>query len=1080
MQERARRERCRSSALVITLACLTIVTIMLIAYISVVSRDRDASANYAQALRAEQIGLGGLDQVIAQLQAEIIDPYLSTPNGSSPNIIYIPTANTNAVTQRIVPFSDNYATLLKISTNSAPFFISKDGIGASSLASPSISTNISLNGRSVSIAGWNAPMMATSTNGFPAPDWIIVTRKGPQAFSAYTSLLANAALTNSTYAVGRYAYAVYDTSGLIDINVAGNPSTSTTTNSGVLPFSDLTQLTNAVTQTDVDNLVRWRNASSYSSYLSYITNWASNGFMQVAPGDTAFLSRQDLIKYAQAQNTDLTNALPFLTTFTRELNGPSWGLTTNAPGGAPYNYQNQQYTSGGTNVFIMNPRVQAGGWTRANGTLAVAGEPLVKYRFPLGKLALLGKMQGTGTLSSSEIAQVQQYFGLDIASDVTSGSGYYRHWTYPTTNPAYPHTAGVILTLDQVAALNREPDFFELLQAGILAGSLGACGRGDWPPYYTAAIKTVAAQNDPDKNVAYQIIQIGANIIDQTHADAYPTTITFGSADFYGIEDLPYLNKLLLRVYAANPKTPPIYPYLFYELWNPHQYSASSAASVYPTSFEISPLPATNINADGYEASLLTAHGYWNWQTNNTYDDLQMAYFANQGAGGNVTFTASPTAYREPSLITNGAPLLPAAENNPAVAGVSLQPITAYPTNNAPPNYVPTGVTGYNFTNTVTNPTALRIFLNTTLRLQFQDQAGNYHTYGTFVGLDTGNSYSAISTHTSGFAGYCTLPLSSSTSTANGVIPVVKSDPRTWRFGAGVSYDSNFAVANDSLNPSSSQHLNRLVAADAYGPQGNNGSTANPYLLDRLAVNDPNVLASGNSTNSYLDPDGSQRYGDAHDSPTVDSPFYTGDSRRRPVILHRPFQSVGELGYSFRGEPWKTLDFSSSSSPDAALLDLFTVENGPIISGRVNPNTPYPPVINALLAGASTTYASSGTLPGSASSQIADAVVETTSSTPFTTRADLVDQLMTNSAITNFSPVKTEREVVVRALAESANTRTWNFLIDLIAQSGRYPATGASTLDNFIVEGQRRYWLHVAIDRYTSQIVDEQLEMVNQ
>ena len=88
---------------------------------------------------------------------------------------------------------------------------------------------------------------------------------------------------------------------------------------------------------------------------------------------------------------------------------------------------------------------------------------------------------------------------------------------------------------------------------------------------------------------------------------------------------------------------------------------------------------------------------------------------------------------------------------------------------------------------------------------------------------------------------------------------------------------------------------------------------------------------------------------------------------------------------------------------------------------------------------------------------------------------------MTNSAITTMAPsgIKTEEEAVVRAIAESANTRTWNFMIDIIAQAGRYPSS-AGTLDNFVVDGERRYWLHVAIDRYTGQVVDKQLEVVNE
>jgi hypothetical protein len=50
-------------------------------------------------------------------------------------------------------------------------------------------------------------------------------------------------------------------------------------------------------------------------------------------------------------------------------------------------------------------------------------------------------------------------------------------------------------------------------------------------------------------------------------------------------------------------------------------------------------------------------------------------------------------------------------------------------------------------------------------------------------------------------------------------------------------------------------------------------------------------------------------------------------------------------------------------------------------------------------------------------------------------------------------------------------------MIDVIAQTGRYPPNAAS-LANFVVEGEKRYWLHVAIDRFTGQIIDQQLEPV--
>src|SRR5207244_6608458 len=52
----------------------------------------------------------------------------------------------------------------------------------------------------------------------------------------------------------------------------------------------------------------------------------------------------------------------------------------------------------------------------------------------------------------------------------------------------------------------------------------------------------------------------------------------------------------------------------------------------------------------------------------------------------------------------------------------------------------------------------------------------------------------------------------------------------------------------------------------------------------------------------------------------------TGDAWR-PVMMNRPFRSVGEMSYAFRDQPFKTLSFSSASSPDVGLLDLFSTND---------------------------------------------------------------------------------------------------------------------------------------------------------
>jgi hypothetical protein len=71
------------------------------------------------------------------------------------------------------------------------------------------------------------------------------------------------------------------------------------------------------------------------------------------------------------------------------------------------------------------------------------------------------------------------------------------------------------------------------------------------------------------------------------------------------------------------------------------------------------------------------------------------------------------------------------------------------------------------------------------------------------------------------------------------------------------------------------------------------------------------------------------------------------------------------------------------------------------------------------------------------------------------------------------------REAPIRTLAAAGTTRVWNLIIDVIAQSGRFPSNTTS-LTKFDVEGERRYWVHVAIDRYTGKVLDEQIEEVKE
>ena len=217
------------------------------------------------------------------------------------------------------------------------------------------------------------------------------------------------------------------------------------------------------------------------------------------------------------------------------------------------------------------------------------------------------------------------------------------------------------------------------------------------------------------------------------------------------------------------------------------------------------------------------------------------------------------------------------------------------------------------------------------------------------------------------------------------------------------------------------------------------------------------------------------------------------------VMLNRPFRNVGEFGYAFRASTTptpppsmpKTIDFATATSSDAPILDLFTYNTAGVRAGIVNLNTQNPAVIAALLKGTITNEISSATIGHATANNAASSptpaptvgVIASTASgaegtaiKPALGRQE-VTRLVAAAANTIGNSSEEAKESVARALAEVAQTRTWGLMIDLIAQSGRYPPS-AKDLADFVVEGEKRYWLHIAIDRFTGEVIDQQLEAV--
>jgi hypothetical protein len=175
--------------------------------------------------KADQLARSALNIIVGDLKQEIANGSVATTVN---NITIYAATSANIEPQRsggdvLIP------NLIRRSIRSDS--IPLPGVG--SRASPiNSAADLSSNGRSVSAARWNRhyliPKIDTSNeasdpiNTFTPPDWVIATRNGPQVFNAWDNTLRDTSSAN--FSVGRYAFALYDEGGLIDVSAAGYPT----------------------------------------------------------------------------------------------------------------------------------------------------------------------------------------------------------------------------------------------------------------------------------------------------------------------------------------------------------------------------------------------------------------------------------------------------------------------------------------------------------------------------------------------------------------------------------------------------------------------------------------------------------------------------------------------------------------------------------------------------------------------------------------------------------------------------------------------------------------------------------------
>lgn len=1212
------------AALIIVLAFVVLLTGIAVAYLSRTTNDRQLAHSSFNQTNVDQLAQSAMDNIIGDLRQEILNGSGSPSPTASPVTLFVPTSNANMVPMhKPTPTPGTtpaIANLIRRSVRSEPLLWPDLNVGPAvgSRASAVNSTSDgSANGRSVSLARWNShyliPKRDTGTgDSIPidafadvTPDWVFVAPDPNNQGQEWRKVI----IAPDQTVVGRYAYAIYDEGGLLDMNAAGYPSPTTILQygrKGSLAFADLSTLPGLATATVRDNIVGWRNyaaakpdgnldpannrnlgfsanaANTYYNFIlsdptniqltNYFTNSAlayfTNSFLTTsqAPAfnnqtDQAFTARQELLKFRSGLSgggIGFVNALQDLGTFSREAlaNIPQWSPA--APDSTNPNFQS---------LLVTGP------FTRNDGTPANIGEYLVTRRFLLQRLNWLtykgpsATVANGGTrnavptsapaignqdydlwlltrgadvrdvnsirfgltsafLQKGTAANILKYFGL-VWQDATNQPDptQRERWNY-VGHSGGNSPASSIATLESLTG-TREPDFFELLQAGILNGSIG-----DGPSY-----------SDPALPSAHQlsrmlhILTIGANLIAQSRVDSYPVRIactvnvagTPTVMEAVGMPRLPCLSSLAVCPVGVTQNPGGVNWFLIPNLWDPfrdtwdltEQNTGNTGNKPLSTPGYLRPPVRITVKGNvgfGYANTVVTQSGSVDPNA------ASVTLFPATSSGGSQSLlltTGNGTFGRDglreamrlgESDISDTVTLFDPPTQSPGASVVTVWNKIVRPPDDATPYRtdrfvvfrlsLPGSIIATLPGSIGKNP-VLRFLAGFQMTLDYQSPNGQWYPYSflqgnnatptnTWISSDPVNpSNLSLATSFSQYnqpAGYSNPTITNSGAptlwTVAGALvnsPMfAKADPRSIR------YNSAIGVVNlPAPMPFTSAGIVGSIWPSPYATPGPMTPSAFPIPTPAGSPNPALYSQLGDNSGDHGNP-----YSEAFGSAELSNPY-------RPVIMNRPFRSVGEMAYAFRDQPFRTLSFSSVSSPDAGLLDLFTTNDYSDTSGMrggvINLNSRQAPALAGVLTGTATrenTPRGTGGAPLPTPVPLAvtsarPAAMRLTLSTianPPLNRAGLADVIANLPDTTGLGPStpKTEREAVARALGETVQTRTWNLLIDVIAQTGRYPPNASSLRNGFVVNGEQRYWVHVAIDRFTGQVIDKQIEVVTE
>ncbi len=515
----------KGAALIIVLAFVVLLTGLVLAYFSRSATDRQVAQSSFNDTDAYLLARSALDIVIGDFKQEIVN---GSTSASIPGVYYVPWTKANGyLVDAVVPV--RRGTSSTIPNLIRPSIRNDTGIWAnwisSSASAVNSTTDPSANGRSISRAQWNSHYLiprdpsatgddSTPINTFVAPDWVIVTRNGPSVepgIGSGATALNNPASTNTNYAVGRYAYAVYDEGGLLDINVAGFPTQGSNPagwgwnigRKGVLAFADLTAL--PMTTAAINTIVGFRNyatmglsssglnfsfsagaAGNFSTYFLGpvgVSPWVSpsdhvgtgqdfgavnltkTGSGTSSRTDQSFITRGELIKLRRSANIASVDTLQYLGTFSREKNASTW---------------------------------RAGGTTTGQIEAHLAAPPAGHGRFYIGLL-------NTVVPAPASPSNFQNALGLKWqphtggGKSVTPGWWFYNGPTNPTALAHIPPFAG-----------NAKHEFFKLLEYAMFGNDDGNDGGSTQEFVTTLSVgASLIDQYDPLVGVTLQYSDTG-------------------------------------------------------------------------------------------------------------------------------------------------------------------------------------------------------------------------------------------------------------------------------------------------------------------------------------------------------------------------------------------------------------------------------------------------------------------------------------------------------------------------------------------------------------------------------------------